>query len=93
MIPYWLGMLFANIIDVWDWFILRPIQKRIRKKNPESKWGDKYYLHWTVDWVRDKLFFWLPVRNYKKSGILIEIFIIIILSVILGFLGPSLFIT
>ena len=93
MIPYWLGMLFANIIDIWDWFILRPIQKRIRKKSPESKWGDKYYLHWTVDWVRDKLFFWLPVRNYKKSGILIEIFIIIILSVILGFLGPSLFIT
>jgi len=93
IIPYWLGMIFANIIDIWDWLILRPIQKRIRKKNPESKWGDKYYLHRTVDWVRDKLFFWLPVRNYKKSGILIEIFIIITLSIILGFLGASLFIT
>jgi hypothetical protein len=86
-------MIFANIIDIWDWLILRPIQKRIRKKNPESKWGEKYYLHRTVDWVRNTLFFWLPVRNYKKSGIMIEIFIIITLSIILGFLGASLFIT
>jgi len=92
LIPYWLGMLFANIIDIWDWLILRPIQNKKREKNPESKWGEKYYLHRSVVWVRKKLFSWLPVREYKKSGIIIEIFIILTLSIILVFLGASLFI-
>ena len=86
-IPYWLSMLFANIMDLWDWFTLRPIQKKIRNKNPESKWGDKYYFHRIVDWVREKLFFWLPKRNYKKSGILIEIALILALILSIGFLG------
>jgi len=83
IIPYWLSMLFANIMDLWDWFTLRPIQKKIRKKNPESKWGDKYYFHHIVDWVRKKLFFWLPKRNYKKSGVIIEILLICGLSLII----------
>ncbi len=76
-------MLFANIMDLWDWFTLRPIQKKIRKKNPESKCGDKYYFHRIVDWVREKLFFWLPKRNYKKSGVIIEILLICGLSLII----------
>jgi len=82
-IPYWLSMLFANIMDLWDWFILRPIQKKIRDNKPESKWGDKYYFHQIVDWGREKLFFWLPKRNYKKSGVVIEILLICILSLII----------
>jgi len=82
-IPYWLGMLFANVMDLWDWFILRPIQKKVKNKDPESKWGDKYYFHRIVDWVRDKLFYWLPKRNYKKSGIIIEILLICGLSLII----------
>ena len=82
-IPYWLSMLFANIMDIWDWFILRPIQKKLKNKNPESKWGDKYYFHRIVDWVREKLFFWLPKRNYKKSGVIIEILLISGLSLII----------
>ena len=85
-IPYWLSMLFANVMDLWDWFTLRPIQKKIRNKNPESKWGDKYYFHRIVDWTREKLFFWLPTRIYKKSGIMIEILLICGLSLIIIFL-------
>lgn len=92
IIPYWLSILFANIMDLWDWFTLRPIQKKIRNKNPESKWGDKYYFHRIVDWVRDKLFFWLPKRIYKRSGVLIEILLICVLSLILIFLEVSIFI-
>ena len=87
IIPYWLSMLFANIMDLWDWLTLRPIQKKIKNKNPESKWGDKYYFHRIVDWVRERLFFWLPKRNYKKSGILIEIVIIIVFVLLIGVLG------
>ncbi|MHA1239687.1 MAG: hypothetical protein ACTSQU_02730, partial [Promethearchaeota archaeon] len=70
----------------------RPIQKKIKRKNPDSKWGDKYYMHQIVDWVRVKLFYWLPKRIYKKSGILIEISIIILFAVLLGLLNVSLFI-
>ena len=92
IIPYWLSMLFANIMDLWDWFTLRPIQKKIRKKNPESKWGDKYYFHRIVDWFRNKLFFWLPKRTYKRSGVFIEILLICVLSLILIFLDASIFI-
>lgn len=80
-------MLFANIMDVWDWLILRPIQKKRKIKNPESKWGDKYYFHRMVDWTREKLFYWLPKRIYKKSGIMIEIVLIIVLILIIGLLG------
>ena len=69
-------MLCANVMDLWDWFILRPIQNKVKNKNPESKWGDKYYFHRIVDWVRYKIFFWLPKRNYKKSGIIVEILLI-----------------
>jgi hypothetical protein len=83
LIPYWLSMLFANVMDLWDWFILRPIQKKKRKKKPESKWGDKYYFHRIVDWVRVKLFFWLPKRIYKKSGVIIEVLLICGLSLFL----------
>jgi hypothetical protein len=92
LLPYWLSLLFANVIDLWDWFILRPIQKKKKSKNPESKWGDKYYFHRMVDWSRDKLFFWLPQREYKRSGIIIEIIIICVLSLILIFLRASIFI-
>ncbi len=86
-IPYWLSMFFANVVDIWDWFTLRPIQKKKRKRTPESKWGDKLYFHPIVDWVREKLFFWLPKRIYKKSGILIEIVIILVFILLIGFLG------
>ena len=80
-IPYWLGMVFANLIDIWDWFILRPIQKRKIKRNIESKWMDKYYLHKIVDRFRDKFLGWLPKWNYKRAGILFEILLIVILII------------
>jgi hypothetical protein len=92
LLPYWLSVVFANIIDLWDWMILRPIQKKKKAKNPVSNWGDKYYFHRMVDWTRDKLFFWLPQRSYKRSGVIIELIIICVLSLILVFLGASIFI-
>ncbi|MFW9824888.1 MAG: hypothetical protein ACFFE4_18245, partial [Candidatus Thorarchaeota archaeon] len=77
---------FANIMDLWDWFILRPIQKRKKKKNPESNWGNNLYFHIIVDWFRDKFLYWLPRWNYKRSGIIIEIFTILITSLIIFFI-------
>ncbi|MHA1191364.1 MAG: hypothetical protein ACTSP9_03595 [Promethearchaeota archaeon] len=83
IIPYWLGILFANIIDIWDWFILRPIKKRKVKSGSDPNWGQKWYLHKHADWVRDKFFGWLPNWRYKYFGIIIEVVIIIFLSIII----------
>jgi len=82
IIPFWLGLLFANLIDIWDWLILRPLQNKKRKKAPETKWGEKFYFHRIVDATRNKLFYWLPKWNYKKGAILIEISVIIISAII-----------
>lgn len=68
-------------MDIWDWFILRPIQNRKKKINPETNWGEKYYFHRIVDATRNKIFYWLPKWNYKKGGILIEVAFMIILIV------------
>jgi len=81
VIPFWLGILFANIIDIADWCIIRPILNKKRKD--ESK---KYYFHRIVDATRIKLFYWLPKWNYKKRGILIEILIIVGLVILTIFL-------
>jgi hypothetical protein len=85
-IPFWLGIFFANVMDFWDWYILRPIQKKKKKKDPKTRWGEKYYFHHLVDSTRDRLFYWLPKWNYKKAAIFVEIFIIVILAVIIVFL-------
>jgi len=77
--PFWLGMLFANLVDIWDWLILRPIQKRIKKSKPDSKWGDNLYFHKGVDWLRDKLFSKFPNWNYKRQAIIFELVIIALL--------------
>ena len=83
LIPFWLGLLFANIMDIWDWCIIRPIRKMNKKHNPSSKWGENLYTHKIVDWLRNTFFDWLPKWNYQKSAVLIEIFIILSLILII----------
>lgn len=82
-IPFWLSLLFANIMDIWDWLILRPIQKKKKIRKPNSQWGEKFYLHIIVDWFRKTFFNWLPKWNYKKSAVFIEISIITCLILII----------
>ena len=76
-VPYWLSLIFANIHDIWDWYILRPIQKRRERKGLKI-WGKNLYFHRSVDWVRDNFFSWLPRWNYKKGGIVVELLLIIV---------------
>jgi hypothetical protein len=80
IIPFWLSIISANIMDIWDWFIIRPIQKRKKRKKLEIGRKIPLYLHGSVDWVRKNLFFWLPRWNYKKGGIIVEIGVIFIFS-------------
>lgn len=86
VIPFWLGILFVNIPDLIDWFILRPISNRKNKENATLKWKKSYLFHPIADWIRKKMLFWLPEWTYKKASILVEISIITILSIVIFFI-------
>lgn len=86
IVPFWLGMLFANFVDIWDWLILRPLQNRKKKSNPDVTWGNNLYIHKVIDKFRDKTLFWLPNLNYNKKGVIPEIILICLLLVLIGFL-------
>ena len=70
-VPFWIGMGFATLVDIWDWGIIRGV--RYVKKDPN--WMEKYQIHPTIDKIRDKGFYWLPNWNEKKYGIIPEIII------------------
>ncbi len=85
IVPFWLGILFANLVDIWDWLILRTIRNRKKRKNPESNWANfnKYFIHNIIDWIREKPCSWLPNLNYKRYGIIVEIFFIFFLLILI----------
>jgi len=80
--PYWLVMISAELFDIWDWWILRQIQRRIKE---DFKW-EKYSLHAISNKVRIKLFMWLPDLTYNHKGIIVEVFIVISLFIIILYL-------
>ena len=65
-LPYILSMLFANLVDIIDWLILRPIHRR-KAQNDESDWGKDYFFHRFCEKIRKKTLFWLPNWNYEKK--------------------------
>ncbi|MHA1207246.1 MAG: hypothetical protein ACTSSO_06725 [Candidatus Hodarchaeales archaeon] len=65
---YFIGMLAANFVDIWDWLILRNYAKR--KNQPD--WGKRYYLHPNADRIRQLLFSKLPNLSHTKLGVLPE---------------------
>ena len=83
---YLLGGFFSILVDIVDWGILRPIQYKKKKIESKSIWEEGYYFHKMIDKFREKTLYWLPNWNYKRKGIIPEIFIIIVLSLIIFFL-------
>ena len=79
-LPYTLGMLFANLIDIIDWLILRQIH-RIKLKTEKLDWTKNYFFHNFVAKIRKHTLFWLPNWNYHKKAIIPEIIINIILII------------
>ncbi|MHA1541818.1 MAG: hypothetical protein ACTSQH_02445 [Candidatus Hodarchaeales archaeon] len=65
---YFIGMLAANLVDIWDWLFLRNYAKR--KNQPD--WGKQYYLHPIANRIRGLLFSKLPSLAYTKLGVLPE---------------------
>jgi hypothetical protein len=80
--PYIIGMLFANFVDIIDWLILRPLDKK-RNKDKLIDYKNNYYFHKIIDKIREKLFFWLPNWNYNKYAVIPEITIIISLGILI----------
>ncbi len=66
---YSIGMLAANLVDIWDWLFLR---KYANYRN-QPDWGKRYYLHPLADRVRQLLFNQLPNLNYSKVFIIPEL--------------------
>ncbi len=83
---YWLGIIFANLPDLWDWYTLRPIATR--KQNPE--WGKKYYIHPFVDKFRSLFFNWVPDYRFKRWGIIPELLLMIIWFIFILIFGQQL---
>jgi hypothetical protein len=73
--PYVLGMLFANLMDVVDWVILRPIYRK-KVGEDEFSWNKDFIFHSLITKFRNKLLFWLPNWRFKKYGIIPELIII-----------------
>jgi hypothetical protein len=82
-IPFWLAMLFVNLPDIIDWFILRPLQNRKLRKNSDYDVEKKYLFHRISEWIRKKLLYWLPDLTYKRYGIITELIIITLLSILI----------
>lgn len=73
--PYVLGMLFANMMDIVDWVILRPIYRK-KVGQEEFDWNKNFVFHELIKKFREKLLFWLPDWRFKKYGIIPELIII-----------------
>lgn len=84
---YWLGMLFAILPDLWDWYTLR----RIATKKNQPDWGKKFYIHPVVGKIRSHFFSWLPDLSYNRKGILPELFIVILWFIIIVIYGDMLY--
>lgn len=86
-----LGGISANLVDIWDWMILRPKHNKLKSENPDAKfWGEKLYIHPAIDWVREHVppFTIMPNWNMEKKGVIVEIITITTLWILVYiFLG------
>jgi hypothetical protein len=69
--PFWLGIIAANLVDLWDWYILRNYANY--RNDPTI--GKDYYLHKFKDRFQQKYFSKLPNFRHSKLGILPELII------------------
>jgi hypothetical protein len=82
VVVFMIGAIAANFVDIVDWLIFRAILKKDREKG--------YFLHDSIDIIRDKIppFSWLPNWNQKYIGIIPEALIILIIWLTIFFTLP-----
>ncbi len=84
-----LGGIFANLVDIIDWFIIRPIQNKRKNNKGDARFFEKGFFHAIIDKLREKTLFWLPDWNYERKGVVPEIIIVIILWISVILLIPK----
>ena len=72
--PFVLGILFANLVDLIDWVILRILYTRMIKK-VKIDWKYNHIFHSIIAKIRKKTLFWLPNWYYEKKAVISEIII------------------
>lgn len=77
-VPFWIGMGFSVLIDIYDWGFIRGGRKL---KNPT--WLEGYEIHPLIDRFRTKFFSWLPDWNEKRYGVIPEAILIGVLLIII----------
>ena len=77
--PFWIGMGFSVLIDIYDWGVIRGGRKL--KKDPT--WLEGYEIHPLIDKFRTKFFSWLPDWNEKRYGVVPEAILIIIFLLVI----------
>lgn len=77
---YYLGIIFVNLPDIWDWTIVRRVQRR-RNLNGKIDYHHNNFFHRIVDKIREKTLYWLPNWIYVKKAVLVEIMIDVVLFI------------
>ena len=73
--PYWLGMLSAFVVDLWDWFFLRPIGNKFNKPDLLQRYG----VHFIANKLRKPLIqVGVPNLGHNPYGIIPELILIVL---------------
>lgn len=70
-----IGVIFANLVDILDWMIIRPYVSKHLDQVKEKYKEKPFIFHKYIDFIRDKVppFKWFPNWNHEKKGVIIEI--------------------
>ena len=85
-IPFYIGMLAANLVDLIDWVILRSYY-HIESSNNSEKPKKNFYIHNYLDGIRKRFLDWLPDWKRKKVAIISEVIIISLLFALIVILN------
>ena len=85
---YIIGIIFANLSDIVDWLILRPLHER-KEKYEGIDWEKNYFFHNIIARFREKTLFWLPDWKANKKAVISEIILTVILVLGIIYLNPK----
>ncbi len=85
-VPYFWGGFFACIVDIVDWGITRPICALKKVQLPEDpNFYPRYFIHYWIGRFRSKCFWFLPDWKEKRRGIVPEIAIWVVFTLVVIF--------
>ncbi len=76
----WYAMAAADLPDLWDWFMVRPIADWILK---DPSLAERLYIHQYIFIIPSVCFAWLPDLRMEPIGIIPEIIVDLILFLLI----------